>query len=309
MIVKREDFREALKDVEPSAMREVLVEIPRITWDDVGGLEDAKLTLREAVEMPLKSPESFARMGITPPRGILLYGPPGTGKTLLAKAVANESQSNFISIKGPEVMSKWVGESEKAVRLIFKKAKQVAPSIVFLDEIDAIAPMRGSGGGDSGVTERVVNQILTSVDGLESMEGVVVLAATNRPDILDSALLRPGRFDRMVLVSVPDKETRLQIFKVHTKKMPLKGVDLNKLADATKNYVGADIEGLCREAGMQALRRDPAAKEVTMANFEAALKVVRPSVTEEIIKYYDGIKEKIESGITKGKRESFGYYA
>ena len=308
MIVKREDFREALKDVEPSAMREVLVEIPKVTWEDVGGLDDAKLTLREAIEMPLKNPAAFTRMGITPPRGILLYGPPGTGKTLLAKAVANESQANFISIKGPEVMSKWVGESEKAVRLIFKKAKQVAPSIVFLDEIDAIAPMRGSG-GDSGATERVVNQILTSVDGLESMEGVVVLAATNRPDILDSALLRPGRFDRMVLISVPDKETRLQIFKVHTKKMPLKGVDINRLADATKNYVGADIEGLCREAAMQALRKDPAAKEVTMAHFEAAMRVVRPSVTEEIIKYYDGIKEKIESGITKGKRESYGYYA
>jgi len=309
MIVKREDFKEALKDVEPSAMREVLVEIPKVSWDDVGGLEDAKLTLRESVEMPLKNPAAFARMGIRPPRGILLYGPPGTGKTLLAKAVANESQANFISIKGPEVMSKWVGESEKAVRLIFKKAKQVAPSIVFLDEIDAIAPMRGSSSGDSGATERVVNQILTSVDGLESMEGVVVLAATNRPDILDSALLRPGRFDRMVLIGVPDRDTRLQIFKVHTKLMPLKGVDLGKLADLTKNYVGADIEGLCREAAMQALRKDPAAKEVTMAHFEAALKVIRASVTEEIIKYYEGIKEKIESGITKGKRESFGYYA
>jgi transitional endoplasmic reticulum ATPase len=169
--------------------------------------------------------------------------------------------------------------------------------------------MRGSGSGDSGATERVVNQILTSVDGLESMEGVVVLAATNRPDILDSALLRPGRFDRMVLISVPDKETRFQIFKVHTKLMPLKGVDLNKLADATNNYVGADIEGLCREAAMQALRKDPLANQVTMAHFEAALKVIRPSVTEEIIKYYEGIKEKIESGITKSKRESFGYYA
>ncbi|MFH0815684.1 MAG: CDC48 family AAA ATPase [Methanobacteriota archaeon] len=309
MIVKREDFKEALKDVEPSAMREVLVEIPKVTWDEVGGLEDAKTTLRESVEMPLNNPAAFERMGIRPPRGILLYGPPGTGKTLLAKAVANESQANFISIKGPEVMSKWVGESEKAVRLIFKKAKQVAPSIVFLDEIDAIAPMRGSSSGDAGATERVVNQILTSVDGLESMEGVVVLAATNRPDILDSALLRPGRFDRMVLISVPDKETRLQIFKVHTKKMPLKGVDLNRLADVTKNYVGADIEGLCREAAMQALRQDPAAKEVTTAHFEAALKVIRPSVTEEIIKYYEGIKEKIESGITKSKRDSFGYYA
>jgi transitional endoplasmic reticulum ATPase len=309
MSVKRDDFKEALKDVEPSAMREVLVEVPKVAWDDVGGLEGAKMMLREAIEMPLKDPAAFARMGINPPRGILLYGPPGTGKTLLAKAVANESQANFISIKGPEVMSKWVGESEKAVRMIFKKAKQVAPSIVFLDEIDAIAPSRGSGSSDSGVTERLVNQLLTSMDGLESMEGVVVIAATNRPDIIDSALLRPGRFDRLVLVSVPDRDTRLQVFKVHTKRMPLKNVDLGKLADATKNYVGADIESLCREAAMQALRKDPAAKEVTMANFEAAMSVVKPSVTEQIIKYYDGIKEKIESGITKEMRESFGYYA
>jgi transitional endoplasmic reticulum ATPase len=309
MIVKREDLKGALKDVEPSAMREVLVEIPRVTWDQVGGLEEAKQALREAVEMPLKSPEAFARMGIAPPRGILLYGPPGTGKTLLAKAVANESQANFISIKGPEVMSKWVGESEKAVRAIFKKAKQVAPSIVFLDEIDAIAPMRGSGAGDSGATERVVNQILTSIDGLESMEGVVVLAATNRPDILDPALLRPGRFDRLVMVGVPDEPTRLQIFKVHTRGMPLKGVDLAQLARTTQNFTGADIEGLCREAAMGALRKDPDAIEVTMRNFEAALKVVRPSVTEEIIKYYESIKEKIESGITKGRRETLGYVA
>jgi transitional endoplasmic reticulum ATPase len=309
MTVRREDFKDALKEVEPSAMREVLVEVPKVSWDEVGGLDDAKRTLREAVEMPLKNPESFVRMGIHPPRGILLYGPPGTGKTLLAKAVANESQANFISIKGPEVMSKWVGESEKAVRMIFKKAKQVAPSIVFLDEMDAIAPRRGSGSSDSGVTERLVNQLLTSMDGLESMEGVVVLAATNRPDILDPALLRPGRFDRQVLVSVPDLETRRQIFKVHTKNMPLKGVDIGKLAENTRNYVGADIESLCREAAMQALRKNPDAKDVTMANFEAAMQAVKPSVTEEIIKYYDGIKEKIESGITKVKPETLGYYA
>jgi len=215
MEVTRDDFKEALKEVEPSAMREVLVEVPSITWDDIGGLEDIKMILKEAIELPLKEPEAFTRLGISPPRGVLLYGPPGTGKTLLAKAVANESEANFISIKGPEVMSKWVGESEKAVRQIFKKAKQVSPSIVFLDEIDAIAPARGSS-MDSGATERVVNQILTSIDGLESLEGVVVIGATNRPDIMDHALLRTGRFDRLVYVGVPDRDARKSIFKVHT---------------------------------------------------------------------------------------------
>ena len=306
MEVTHDDFRDAMKDVEPSAMREVMVEVPQVGWDDVGGLEDVKRILKEAVELPLKNPEAFTRLGITPPRGILLYGPPGTGKTLIAKAVANESQANFISIKGPEVMSKWVGESEKAVRLIFKKAKQVSPTIVFLDEIDAIAPTRGSG-HDSGVTERVVNQLLTSIDGLESLEGVVVIGATNRPDIVDPALLRPGRFDQLVLVGVPDKATRLNILKVHTKKMPLKGVNLDELADQTEMFVGADIEALCREAGLVALRKDGNVKIVTMDNFREALKAVRPSATADIIKYYDSVKTNVERGIPK--KEHLGGYA
>ncbi|MCK5397396.1 MAG: AAA family ATPase, partial [Thermoplasmata archaeon] len=309
MEVTRDDFREALKEVEPSAMREVLVEIPNIRWDDVGGLEDVKTVLKEAVELPLKEPEAFTRLGITPPRGILLYGPPGTGKTMLAKAVANESEANFISIKGPEVMSKWVGESEKAIRQIFKKAKQVSPSIVFLDEIDSIAPTRGSS-QDTGATERVVNQILTSLDGMDNMENVVVIAATNRPDIIDHALLRTGRFDRLVYVGVPDREARKMIFKVHTSSMPLSGVDLNWLADSTEGYVGADIEGVCREAGMIALRKDIDAKQIRKSHFEEALKAVKPSATKETIKYYEAIREALESGKPEtSDKGGLGYYA
>ena len=309
MEVTRDDFKDAFKEVEPSAMREVSVEIPQISWDDIGGLEDVKMILKEAVELPLKEPDSFKRLGITPPRGVLLYGPPGTGKTMLAKAVANESEANFISIKGPEVMSKWLGESEKAVRKIFKKAKQVSPSIVFLDEIDSIAPSRGSS-QDSGATERVVNQILTSLDGMESLDGVVVIAATNRPDIIDHALLRTGRFDRLVYVGVPDREARKSIFKAHTKNMPLSGVDLDWLADSTEGYVGADIEGICREAGMIALRKDITAKEIRKSHFEEALKTVKPSATKETIKYYEAIREALESGKPEdSQKDGPGYYA
>jgi len=306
MRVTREDFKDALKEAEPSAMREVLVEVPHIRWEDVGGLEEVKARLREAVEMPLKEPESFERLGIHPPRGILLYGPPGTGKTLLAKAVANESEANFISIKGPEVMSKWVGESEKAVRQIFKKARQVAPCIVFLDEIDAIGHRRGTG-MDDGVTERVVNQLLTSMDGLERMEGVVVIAATNRPDMVDPALLRAGRFDRLVLIPVPDEKARLAILRVHTKGMPLKDVDLAPLAKELDQYTGADIESLCREAAMVALRKDPKAAEVTTSHFEEAIKQVHPSVDEETLRFYDRIgKEMMRSGARE--KEEVVYY-
>jgi len=292
-------------------MREVLVEIPHTTWDDVGGLEDLKAKLKEAVEMPLKDPESFKRMGITPPRGILLYGAPGTGKTLIAKAVATESESNFISIKGPEVMSKWVGESEKAVRMIFKKARQVAPCIVFLDEIDAIAHRRGGGEGDSGVTERVVNQLLTSMDGLESREGVLVIAATNRPDMVDPALLRAGRFDKLILVPVPDERTRLEILKVHTKNMPLDGdVSIGELAKEIEGYTGADIEGLCREAALSALRENRKAKKVSMKHFEEAKKSVHPSMDEETARVYERMGQEMEKGISKKEREeiSMGYY-
>ena len=308
MRVLPEDFKDALREVEPSAMREVLVEIPKIAWSDVGGLGDIKSKLREAVEMPLKEPDAFKRMGIKPPRGILLYGPPGSGKTLLAKAVANESEANFISIKGPEVMSKWVGESEKAVRMIFKKAKQVAPCIVFLDELDAIAHRRGFD-NDSGVSERVVNQLLTSMDGLETLEGVVVIGATNRPDMVDPALLRTGRFDRILLVPAPDKAARLEILKVHTKTMPLEGVDLDELAEELDGYTGADIEGLAREAAMIALRESKNAKKVTMAQFQEAMKLVRPSLDEETVKFYERLGRDIERGAAKRQKEEvLGYY-
>ena len=308
MRVLPEDFKNALKEVEPSAMREVLVEIPKISWGDVGGLGDVKMKLREAVEMPLKDPEAFKRMGIKPPRGILLYGPPGSGKTLLAKAVANESEANFISIKGPEVMSKWVGESEKAVRTIFKKAKQVAPCIVFLDELDAIAHRRGFD-NDSGVGERVVNQLLTSMDGLETLEGVVVVGATNRPDMVDPALLRTGRFDRILLVPAPDKAARLEILKVHTKGMPLEGVDLDELSEELDGYTGADIEGLCREAAMVALREKKDARKVSMAHFQEAIKVVRPSLDEDTVKFYENLGKAIERGAARRQKEEvLGYY-
>jgi len=293
MQVTLQDFKDALKMIEPSALREFMVEVPNITWDDVGGLEEIKQQLKEAVEWPLKYPEAFDTMGIRPPRGILLYGPPGTGKTLLAKAIANESGANFLSVKGPEILSKWVGESEKAVRELFKKAKQASPSIVFLDELDSIAPRRGVYEG-SHVTESVVNQLLTSVDGLESMEGVVIVGATNRPDIIDPGLLRAGRFDRLLLVPAPDEKARLAVLKIHTKKMPLaKDVDLESIAQMTKGYVGSDMESLCREAAILALREDIKAKKVTSKHYDAALKNVRASVTEDLVKYYTKLSEQL----------------
>ena len=299
MEVTMDDFKNAHRGIEPSAMREFFVEVPKVSWEDVGGLESVKQNLREAVEWPLTQPEAFKRMGIESPRGILLYGPPGTGKTLLAKAVANESKANFISIKGPEVMSKWVGESEKAIRELFKKAKQVAPTIVFLDEIDSIAPRRGSYSG-SHVTESVVNQILTSIDGLESMEGVVVIGATNRPDILDPGLLRPGRFDRLLLIPAPDKESRIEIFKIHTKGMPLtKDVSLEELAGKCEGFSGADINGVCREAAMLSLRDDIKAKKINKKHFEKAMSDFRASITDDIIKYYKKVTEELSGGMAK----------
>ncbi|ACV24570.1 CDC48 family AAA ATPase [Methanocaldococcus fervens] len=253
--VTMDDFKEALKDVEPSAMREVLVEVPNVKWEDIGGLEEVKQELREAVEWPLKAKEVFEKIGVRPPKGVLLFGPPGTGKTLLAKAVANESGANFISVKGPEIFSKWVGESEKAIREIFRKARQSAPCIIFFDEIDAIAPKRGRD-LSSAVTDKVVNQLLTELDGMEEPKDVVVIAATNRPDIIDPALLRPGRLDRVILVPVPDEKARLDIFKIHTRGMNLaEDVDLEELAKKTEGYTGADIEALCREAAMLAVRK------------------------------------------------------
>jgi len=285
--VTMSDFKEALKEVEPSVLREVLVEVPNVKWDDIGGLEDVKQELKEAVEWPLKHKEVFDRLGIRPPKGVLLFGPPGTGKTLLAKAVANECDANFISVKGPEIFSKWVGESEKAIRETFRKARQAAPTVIFFDEIDSIAPKRGMDFGSSGVTEKVVNQLLTELDGLEEPKDVMVIAATNRPDILDPALLRPGRLDRIVLVPVPDKDARLDIFKVHTKNMPLADdVDLNKLVEMTENYTGADIEAICREAAMIALRENINVEKVDMRHFEEAIKRISPSVREKDMEVY-----------------------
>ena len=277
IVVTGDDFKNAQKEIQPSALREVLVQIPDIKWDDVGGLEDVKQELKEAVEWPLKHPETFQRLGIRPPKGTLLYGIPGTGKTLLAKAVASESEANFISVKGPELLSKWVGESEKGVREVFRKAKQASPTVIFFDEIDAIASTRSGNDTDSGVTKRVVNQLLTEMDGLEELEDVAIIAATNRPDILDAGLMRPGRFDRHIQVKEPDEEARISIFKVHTKGMPLADdVDIKKLAKNTEGYVGADIEAVCREAAMLALRDDLEASEITYKYFKDAIDKVKP---------------------------------
>ena len=304
--VTMNDFRESLKEIEPSAMREVFVEVPKITWEDVGGLEDVKREIVEAVEWPLKYPEKFRKFGIRPPKGILLYGPPGTGKTLIAKAVANESEANFISVKGSELLSKWLGESEKAVRKIFRKARQVAPCIVFFDEIDAIAQMRGIDEGSRAV-ERVVNQLLTEMDGLEELDGVVVIGATNRPDILDPALLRPGRFDRLVYVRPPDKASRHAIFRIHTKDMPLADdVDLEELATITEGYVGADIEAICREAVMLALRENLNAEKIEMRHFLEAIRKIRPSITESMISFYEKFEERAKEA-KRSEKALLGY--
>lgn len=299
IIVTMQDFTGVIKEMEPSAMREVFVEIPNVKWDDIGGLPDIKEELQEAVEWPLKYQGLFTFVDAAPPKGILLYGPPGTGKTLMAKAAANESEANFISIKGPELLSKWVGESEKGIREVFRKARQAAPCLIFFDEIDAIAPTRGGGFGDSNVTERVISQLLTELDGLEILTNVVVIAATNRPDIIDPALLRPGRFDRLLYVSQPDRESRLQILKIHTKSKPLsEDVSLEQLADLSEGYTGADISSMSSAAVMLALRKhilkypDPDeaekhAKELKLhlQEFEEAMKKIRPLSSQELTMY------------------------
>ena len=291
IIIGGEDFEDALKVVRPSAMREVLVEASTIGWNDIGGLENTKQSLREAVEWPIKNPEAFKRIGIRPPRGILLYGPPGTGKTLLAKAVAKESEANFIHIKGPSLLSMWVGKSEEGIRKVFERARQVSPCIVFFDEIDALAAKRGMEMGTK-VTERVLNQLLAEMDGLEGLEDVTIIGATNRPDMLDTALLRPGRFDRIILVDVPDSESRKKIIEVHTKSVPISSdVNINELVKLTEGFVGADIEGLVREAAMNALRKDIKAKTVSKRDFEEALIKVRPSVSSESAKVYKRIED------------------
>lgn len=294
MEVTMDDFSGAYKEVTPTAMREVYIEVSTVHWDDAGGLEDVKQHLKEAVEWPIKNPEIFTRLGIRPPKGILLYGPPGCGKTLLARAVSTESEANFISIKGPEVFSKWVGESEKAIREVFRKARMAAPAVIFLDEIDSLTPRRGMGMSDSGVSERVISQLLTEMDGITSLQDIVVVAATNRPDMVDSAVLRPGRFDRLIYVPEPDDKSRLQIFKIYTKGMPLgNDVDLNPLTMATKYYSGADIESLCREAAMHALRRDVNSREVSMKDFQDALKEMGPSITPDMEKWYKSFMQQI----------------
>jgi transitional endoplasmic reticulum ATPase len=281
-----------LREIIPSALREIHVEVPRVRWEDVGGLENVKQELREAVEWPLKYPDKFKKFGLRPPKGILLFGPPGTGKTLLAKAVATESGANFIAVRGPEIFSKWVGESEKMIREIFRKARMAAPAVIFIDEIDALATARGLG-GDSLVSERVVAQLLTEMDGVKALENVVVIAATNRPDLVDPALLRPGRFDRIIYVPPPDFRARLEILLIHTRSTPLaKDVDLEEIARRTEGYSGADLELLVREATFLALREDINAKEVAMRHFEAALNKVKPSITPDMLKFYESWLEK-----------------
>ena len=295
MEVNVEDFMNAYREITPTAMREVYIEVPSVNWADVGGLTEVKQELQEAVEWPIKKPEVFKRVGIRPPKGILLFGPPGCGKTMLAKAVATESEANFISIKGPELFSKWVGESEKAIREVFRKGRTAAPSIVFFDELDSVVPRRGMGFGDSGVSERVISQLLTEMDGIESLVNVVIIGATNRPDIIDQAILRPGRFDRLIYVPAPDHATRLNILKIHTRNMPLaRDVDLEQIAHQAAGYSGADLEAVSREAGLISLRRDIDTKSVTIEDFRDALERVRPSVTPDMENWYQGFTKRFK---------------
>jgi transitional endoplasmic reticulum ATPase len=293
--VTKADFEKAFSMVEPSAMREVLIEIPNVKWSEIGGLDEIKGQLKEIIEWPLKHPEAFERLGIRPPSGVLFYGPPGTGKTMLAKAVANESGVNFISIKGPEVMTMWVGESERKIRDIFRRARQVAPSIIFFDEIDALASNRSSSAG-SRVNEDVVSQLLTEMSGVEDMKGVVIIAATNRPDLLDKALLRPGRLEKLIYIPAPDEKSREKTFQIYMSRMPLeKTVSAKKLARETEGYSGADIDAVCREAAMGALRDDIKSKKVSSKHFTAALKKVRPSINPQLVSFYRKIEEKINA--------------
>ena len=295
MQVNLDDFKTAYREITPTAMREVYIEVPSVNWADVGGLTDVKQELQEAVEWPIKKPEAFTRVGIRPPKGILLFGPPGCGKTMLARAVATESEANFISIKGPELFSKWVGESEKGIREVFKKGRSAAPSIVFFDELDSVAPRRGTDLGDSGASERVISQLLTEMDGIESLVNVVVIGASNRPDIIDPAILRPGRFDRLIYVPAPDHATRLQILKIHTRNMPLTpDVDLDQITSQTAGYSGADIEAVCREAGLISLRRDIETKSVTLEDFRDAMERVKPSVTPDMENWYRGFRKRFK---------------
>ena len=310
LTVTDNDFMAALKFVRPSALREVLIENPNIKWEDIGGLEKVKQELKEAVEWPLKNPDSFKRLGIKQPKGILLYGPPGTGKSLLAKAIATESESNFILVNGPELLNKWVGESSKGIKKVFEKARQASPTIIFFDEIDSIASRRGLGEGNR-VVDEMVNTLLAEIDGVQQLNDVVVIAATNRPDIMDPALLRPGRFDRLLLIPPPNKQERLEILKIHTKGMPLsKDVDIDKFAEKTDGYVGADLETVCREAGILALRENPDAKQVSKKHFDEAITKVKQSISKELMERYKDIEENYlknaRAGLAKEIPDYFG---
>ena len=301
------DFDGARKRVQPSAMRELLIEVPDVSWADLGGVDDAKRVLREGVELPLKDPEAFRRLGVRPARGFLLFGPPGTGKTMLAKAVAHEAEANFIGVNSSGLLSKWYGESEQQIARLFARARQVAPAVIFIDEIDALAPQRGADVGEPAVTERVVNTLLAEMDGLKALDGVVVIGATNRPGLLDAALLRPGRFDELVYVPVPDRDGRLHILRVHTARMPLAAdVELGAIADRTAGYTGADLEGVVRRAGLQALRSDPDVRHVPMSCFDSALAESHASVTAEMEREYVELLEELKRESPRGRR-SIGF--
>lgn len=308
LVVGAYDFQCALKRVQPSALREIMIQVPNVGWDDIGGLTDVRAQLSEGIELPLKNPDAFTRLGIRPAKGFLLYGPPGTGKTLLAKAVAREANANFISTKSSDLLSKWYGESEQQISRLFKRARLVAPTIVFIDEIDSLAPARGGGAmGEPSVTERVVNTLLAEMDGLEDLQGVVVIAATNRPTLLDPALLRPGRLDELVYVPVPDEAGRRHILGIHTSGMPLaEDVSLDRIAQRTEGYTGADLEDLVRRAGLSALRQSLGTATVTAAHFEQALEASRASVTPEIQREYENIRTSLKQNVASGHGLGFG---
>ncbi len=306
LVVTRDDFECAQRRAQPSALREIMIQVPNVEWTDIGGLEETKRALREGIEMPLKNPEAFRRMGIRPAKGFLLYGPPGTGKTLLAKAVARESEANFISTKSSDLLSKWYGESEQQIARLFHRARQVAPTVIFIDELDSLAPHRGGTLGEPAVTERVVNTLLAEMDGLEELKSVVVVGATNRPSLLDPALLRPGRFDEIVYVPVPEEVGRRRILEIHSRHMPLgDDVDLDEIARRTQGYTGADLENLTRRAGLQALRDDQEANIVPMCYFEQALEETGASVTPEMEKEYEKLAEQLKQENPRG--EKFGF--
>ncbi len=309
LVVQRNDFVEALKRVQPSAMREVMVQAPDVRWEDIGGLDEAQLRLKEGIELPMKNPEAFTRLGIRPAKGFLLYGPPGTGKTLLAKAVAREAEANFIATKSSDLLSKWYGESEQQIARLFARARQVAPTILFIDEIDSLVPARGGGMGEPQVTERVVNTILAEMDGLEEMQSVILIGATNRPGLVDPALLRPGRFDELIYVPVPGKAGRRRILAIHTAKMPLApDVDLDEMAESTDRYSGADLEDLVRRAGLYALREYGGLVEtVQMKHFEKALEDSRASVTQEMEEEYSKMESQLKQNAMRA--EPIGFVA